>query len=58
MALTGTLDMGRNSIKNVRDPVVGNEIATKGYVDRNNALSVKYSGATANIDMQLCINIG
>jgi hypothetical protein len=46
--MTATLDMGRNSIKIVRDPVVGNEVVTKGYVDRYN---VQYDGATADINM-------
>jgi hypothetical protein len=50
--MTGTLDMGRNSIKNLRDPIVGNEVATKGYVDRNNTLNVRYDGVTAHINMQ------
>jgi hypothetical protein len=50
--MAGTLDMGRNSIKNVRDPVVGNEVATKGYVDCNTAWNVRYGGVTADINMQ------
>jgi hypothetical protein len=44
-----SLDMGRNSLKNNRDPTVGNEVATKSYIDRNN---VRYDGATADINMQ------
>jgi hypothetical protein len=50
--MTGTLDMGRLGIKNVHEPTVGNEVATKGYVDRDNTLNVKYDGATADINMQ------
>ena len=50
--ITQTLNMGRNSIKNLRDPIVGNEAATKGFVERVSALNVKYEGATADINMQ------
>jgi hypothetical protein len=48
----GNLDMGRNSIKNLRDPALDSDAATKGYTDRNNALSVRYDGATADINTQ------
>ena len=47
--MTGNLDMGRNSIKNLRDPSLGSDAATKGYVERT---YVKYEGATADINMQ------
>lgn len=47
-AMTGTLD----SIKNLREPVVGNEAAFRGFVERINSLNVKYEGATADINMQ------
>ena len=50
--MTENLDMGRNSIKNLRDPALGSDAATKGYFDRNNALNVRYDGATADINMQ------
>ena len=50
--MTGTLDLGRNSIKNLREPSLGSDAGTKGYIDRNNALNVKYEGATADINMQ------
>ena len=52
MTMTGNLNMGKNSIKNLRDPSLGSDAGTKGYIDRNNALNVKYEGATADINMQ------
>jgi hypothetical protein len=45
--MTGNLDLGRNSIKNLKDPALGSDACTKGYVDRANALNVKYEGATS-----------
>jgi hypothetical protein len=46
--MTGTLNMGRNGISQLKEPSAGSDAATMGYVTRN---FVKYSGATANINM-------
>ena len=50
--MTGNLDLGRNSIKNLRDPALGSDAASRGFVERVSALNVKYEGATADINMQ------
>jgi hypothetical protein len=60
--MTGNLDLGRNSIKNVREPALGSDAWTKGYVDRSvNTLTtevtdlkrfnLQYNGAQLNINM-------
>jgi hypothetical protein len=33
--MTGNLDLGRNSINNLKDPALGSDACTKGYVDRS-----------------------
>ena len=50
--MTGGLDMGRFGIRQLREPTVGSDAATKGFVERVSALNVKYEGATADINMQ------
>lgn len=53
--MTGTSDMGRNSIRNVGDPPTETEVATKGYADRTTTALVKCDGSstvTGNSNMQ------
>jgi hypothetical protein len=63
IAMTVNLDLGRNSIQNVKDPAQGSDACTKGYVDRSitpltnsinrlNFLAIKATGVEVNIDMQ------
>jgi hypothetical protein len=60
--MTGNLDLGRNSIKNLRDPALGSDACTKGYVDRSvntlttevnllTASNIQFHGAKSNIHM-------
>jgi hypothetical protein len=56
--MTGNLDLGRNSIKNFRDPALGSDACTKGYVDRSvNTLTTEVTSLNNSVNRLnvLCI---